>query len=181
MLRKDEWINKKFVGCISYKFPEKCPRINIEQIIKEQENKDIDVIGLYTPHATFKWGEYVQPGCITILAQIIKIINDTDIESFLNKKPFYCNYWICRPQILLKYIYFIDEIIEKIEMNPSICDLLYNNSGYSGTINVDKQYRLFGKPFYTWHPFIMERLLPLFCHMNNYKIYLAPYFSNGIY
>ena len=112
MLRKDEWINKKFVGCISYKFPEKCPRINIEQIIKEQENKDIDVIGLYTPHATFKWGEYVQPGCITILAQIIKVLMIPISNHFLIKNHSIVIIGSVAP-ILLKYIYFIDEIIEK--------------------------------------------------------------------
>lgn len=175
MLFKDEWINKKFVGCISYKHPEKCPAQNIEKVFETYEDSDIDVVGLHSVSSRFTFAHmnHFHPGSFEMISQILKKINGPDINLVINKRPFYCNYWLCRPHILLKYIYYIDELVEKIEMDKNVSDILYSNSKYNATNavkDVSRLYEIFGKPYYTWHCFFMERILPLFCYTNNLKI-----------
>lgn len=174
MLKKEEWINKKFVGCLSHKFTEKCPKINIDQILQTWGDTDVDVIGLYVSGPTFLGGSISSIQSVEILKKCMKILYGMNIEHFLNFKPFYCNYWLCRPSVLLKYIYFVDEIIEKMEMNQDMSTLLYGDSGYGrNALNINRKYQIFGKPYYTWHPFVMERLLPIFCYANEFKIHIV--------
>lgn len=90
--------------------------------------------------------------------------------------PFYCNYWIAKPQYVARFIPFMKEAHGYLTNLSSIQDALWSNPKYIGNKHVAKV--VFGRKYYAYHPFILERLSPFFFNMENRSIYVYKQFVN---
>jgi hypothetical protein len=81
-----------------------------------------------------------------------------------NIKSFYSNLWVSYTNITIEYIIFARKAMNILDncKDEYIYNLLHSNSNYPGKLNKKQLNKICNKPYYTFHPFIMERLICLF-------------------
>jgi hypothetical protein len=180
---RDEWINKKFVGFLTYNSYKKTILFDIEYLVNEYSNYDLISFNNYYVSPLLIQAETVHPSFINIWEQLLLLLNYNINDILSLKIPlFFNNYWMAKPQWLSKYIEFYKNILYIMENNNNIKYLLYNNSRYKGklleypTILI----KMCGRPYYTFHPFIIERLPCFFFWVHKAKIYQAKYYKDKL-
>jgi len=171
---RDEWINKKFVGFLTYNSYKKITLFDIEYLAKQYSNCDVITFNNLYITPLLIHAERCHPSFINIWEQILLLLN-YDIADILSLKipVFFNNYWMANPKWVLKYIEFYKNVVHIMENNTKIKYLLYQNSNYKGNLNKYPGIliKICGRPYYTFHPFIMERLVCFFFWVNKAKIY----------
>lgn len=162
----DEWMHKKYVGCLGINV---CKKINqsvdyIENFIKENMDK-ADVLTFIRGNHTLDFENNQHGDILKYLSILTNSIDNIYTKDWDKIIPFYCNYWLAKPHIMLDYCKFINNVIEIIETSNIISQYLDMNAGYKIGQN-----RIFTKPYYTWHPFICERLPCIYFYHKNYTI-----------
>lgn len=179
---RDEWINKKFVGFLTYNSYLKINLYDIELLVQKYSHYDVIPFNNYYNTPLLISSEYFHPSFINIWEQILLLLNYNinDILS-LDIPVFYNNYWMAKPKWIIKYIEFYKNVIYIMENNMNIKYLLNQNSKYNGKL---LQYpelliKIAGRPYYTFHPFIIERIVCFFFWVHGAKIYQPiPYKDN---
>ena len=71
-----------------------------------------------------------------------------------------CNYWMAKPELMQDYINFAKKIKQRMDetSDGGLQALLYSDSQYRGQLSKERLVQISGKPYYTYHPFICERL-----------------------
>lgn len=167
---ENEWVNKDYVGTISWKAHTKTDISDFENLdIALRDN--IDLVYLIHGENTFEDVFTLTDACHPRFSNIWRLIMEemglTDIFP-KNMTTFYCNYWLIRPFLLKKYINFGEKVRNIIESTPEIKIETEKNAMY---FNPPGEYKIAtGKKFYMYHPFIMERLPAYFAYLNNIKI-----------
>lgn len=171
---RDEWINKKFVGILTYNSYKKVKLFDIEMLAKKYSNYDIIPFNNYYKNPLLIISEYFHPSFINIWEQLLLSLN-YNINDILSLKipVFYNNYWMAKPEWVIKYISFYKNILYIMENDKNIKYLLYQNSNYKGKLLEYPEIliKICGRPYYTFHPFIIERLVCFFFWVNNCNIY----------
>jgi hypothetical protein len=171
---RDEWINKKFVGILTYNSYKKIKLFNVEMLAEKYSNYDIIPFNNYYKIPLLINSEYNHPSFINIWEQLLLSLN-YDINDILSLKipVFYNNYWMAKPEWIKKYIAFYKNVVYIMENNNNIKYLLYQNSKYKGKLLEYPEIliKICGRPYYTFHPFIIERLVCFFFWIHNAKIY----------
>jgi hypothetical protein len=173
-INRDEWINKKFVGFLTYNSYKKINIFDIEKLANQYS--DYDVISLNNSFniPLLLITEHYHPNFINIWEQILLILgyNINDILS-LEIPLYYNNYWLAKPEWLNKYIIFYKKVIDIMENNILIRNMLYQNSTYPGKLleHPQKLIKICGRPYYTYHTFIFERLVCFFFWVEKAKLY----------
>jgi hypothetical protein len=80
---------------------------------------------------------------------------------------------MAKPEWVIKYISFYKNVVYIMENNTNIKYLLYQNSNYHGKLLEYPEIliKICGRPYYTFHPFIIERLVCFFFWVHGAKIY----------
>jgi hypothetical protein len=171
---RDEWINKKFVGILTYNSYKKTRLFDVELLAKLYSNYDVITFNNYFRTPLLVSSEYYHPSFINIWEQILLSL-DYNIKDILSLKIpiFYNNYWMAKPTWLGKYIDFYKKVIDIMENNDKIKYLLFQNSKYKGKLldYPEILIKICGRPYYTFHPFIIERIVCFFFWVEKAKIY----------
>jgi len=180
---RDEWINKKFVGFLTYNSYKKTILFDIEYLANEYS--DYDIISFNNSYVSplLIQAETDHPSFINIWEQILLLLNYDILDILSLKIPlFYNNYWMAKPLWLSKYIEFYINILYIMENNNKIKYLLYNNSNYKGKLleYPSVLIKMCGRPYYTFHPFIIERLPCFYFWVNKAKIYQAKFYKDKL-
>ena len=180
---RDEWINKKFVGILTYNSYNKVKLFDINELANKYSNYDIIPFNNNFNTPLLISSEYFHPSFINIWEEILLLLNYNIVDILSLKIPvFYNNYWMAKPKWVLKYIEFYKKVVYIMENNKNIKYLLYQNSKYKGKL---LEYpgiliKLCGRPYYTFHPFIIERIVCFFFWVNNAKIYQPRLFKDKL-
>lgn len=174
-----EHIGCDFFGVVSYKF-EKKTRLRSGDIDFHLNRHDADIYTFFghtkayqewQPLNLWKRDKIWHPNLYDIGVKIFDKLG-YDIRELLMPVIYY-NYWITSPVILDEYM---NEVLlpamELMENDKEIKDLCMQDAKYPHAIKDNKRlYEVFGRPFYTYHPFVCERLFPTFVALKNkYKI-----------
>jgi hypothetical protein len=99
-------------------------------------------------------------------------------EQVMNKdiKGFFSNWWLAKPNVMAKYVKFFNTCQKLVTTHPQISSYIQNDSFYLGyahkqTIKPDRLMEIFGQEYYCLHPFLFERIPPIFVHAMGYKVY----------
>ena len=78
-------------------------------------------------------------------------------------KEYFCNYWICKPKLMVNFInWYLNIALPIVKKHP----LIMSNAEYKeGTLSINQLIELCGVPYYPILPFIIERLNP--CYFTN--------------
>jgi hypothetical protein len=170
---KDEWINKEYVGMITYSFERKTnqkiddiiEKLYIQLIIKKNNHQLITFIQDISMYGNFH-------GKIKDIFDYVLVQSKFgfDLPIEYNIPTFYCNYWITLPILMDKYLDFQLKFLEKLEdkSDEHLQSMLNSDVEYeAGTLSVEKLIQISGYPYYTNHCFVMERLPCIFFWKHN--------------
>ena len=162
----------EYIGHVAYSYTGKIRPFSFENLV--DTFKEYDVIALYhAPHHNiYEFAETWHPGFKKIWSMLIFKLGLGDYESYGVPPAFYCNYWIMRSSIFHKYREFVNKAMDILDTDSELVELCYQDSGYKGTmyfLNQETLLQIAGKPYYTFHPFILERLVCFWVHINGFK------------
>lgn len=171
---KHEWQDKKFVGFISNRYFDKV-RTDPTTILNNISNYNtFDLITLMnTTHTVYLTGNKWHPLLSKITEIILKKMGINIANMYDPRIPaFYCNYWLAKPEWMEKYMNFYFKVYNIMEdkNDKQLQNLLHQNSQFGGKVSKDILLNIGGKPYYTYHSFILERLPCIFFWMNKAKI-----------
>ncbi len=95
-----------------------------------------------------------------------------DPKTFQHSKiHIYSNMWLAPKHIAIQYVEFAKKVLPILEnAPPHIEALLKSNSTYNGKHPKDALIKMYGVPYYQYYPFIMERLMCLFCDIHKIPV-----------
>lgn len=165
--------NCKYIGMITYRVYSRLNvlMLNIGYILHYSE-ADVVAVNYYPKYygVTLKKTEFSlsNPGFNYIWKKLMNVLLPelSDDEIFSDDIPmFYNNYWYAKPKVLLEYREFLKKAEIELEKIPEV----YNNAGYTGNCTKEELEKISGKPYYTFHPFIFERLPCIFVWYKKYS------------
>ena len=169
---QDEWFNKAFVGILTYNAINKIKIYDINNLAQLYYNFDIISFNNYYYTSLINQATVHHPEFKNIWIKIFNKLNiPENISTSSNIPCFFNNYWMAKPDFMSKYINFFNTILNIINNDNQIKELIDLDSKYNGTLSQEKLIKIFGKPYYTYHPFIFERLICLYTFITNSKLY----------
>ena len=152
---ESEWINCDMVGILSSKAHIK---LNLEYVNKI-------VLSMNTNCNFYHFKPSPDPRLISykcIPHPNFNIIWSNILQELKLKdcKEYYCNYWICKPTLMVNFInWYLNIALPVVKNHP----LIMSNAEYrQGSLSVNKLIELCGVPYYPILPFIIERLNPCY-------------------
>jgi hypothetical protein len=154
------------IGIITPSLFKKCRGITLDSLLKMRPNPHI--VKLYSMNepcenqATHYHGVFFMVLWCWILEQY-----DISYLNFNEYAGFYSNLWITRRDLFIEYLSFAKNTMKLIDNAPlRIKEILETNPNY-GQAKISKSVLelRFGKPYYPWEPFLIERLICLFIHL----------------
>ena len=175
---KDDWCGYDFVGTLSWSADKKLDLTKLDRFLSSIRDGNLENLTeadkiQFVPFLDFNILRYSMIEQTQINHHKFRYIwntllkNDYRYDVINSRKiPFFaCNYWMASPEFLLKYCKFQKSIKRKIDENEELLHI-NSDSGYVGKISKERLIEIFGVPYYTYHPFVYERLIGFFLHVN---------------
>ena len=176
MYESGDYVNNDYYGVVSHKFYKKIHKSSeyvLNTISEDADNPDVYSFFSKNPKINLitqgqQWHE--------LYLDIYKIISerlewDIDLSDESHKmEGIFSNHWIANIHTFKEYCQeYLIPVMDLMEDNKLLRDLCSQDVKY---INDDKLspeecLKVFKKPYYTYHCFILERLFPLFCYLTN--------------
>ena len=158
--------NADNIGIITPSLFNKCKGITLNELFMKTPNPYI--VKLYPTtepcenHATGYHGIFF----IVLWSWILEQYNISYL-NFNEYPAFFSNLWITKRDLFIEYLGFAKNIMKLIDNAPQrIKEVLETNPNYGhAKISTNVLELRFGKPYYPWQPFLMERLICLFIHL----------------
>jgi len=171
--KEDEWGKSDYVGFIVYNILKKqeFQNIDLAQVIVDSQNADvISFYKLLDPDMIDNTTFY-HPQFRNIWTKLLTKIGYSEEEAQTDI-PFYpCNCWIAKVDFMKNYIAFANHAKTILENDSELISLCQMDSDYHGKLSKERLMEIFGKTWYTYHPFIFERLPWFFAKMQKAKVY----------
>lgn len=184
----DNWSNYDYVGTISWKAHLKFTQafhfgmFNLSDAITSAP-PDVDVIALVGKHdsnfvSMLNESTKSHPKFAYIWIQLFSQFPEFTPEQISTRGmiPFYCNYWLAKPDLVARFIPFMEKAQYLLTNLAPLQEALWSNPKYVGNKHVAEA--VFGRKYYAYHPFILERLTPFFFNAENRSIYVYKHFKN---
>ena len=172
--RRDEWEGTAFVGCISYRAARKGLTPDaLHHTVMTNDAGSSDVVAFMTlsvpmySHATKHHPRFME----IWTALLVGLGYTREVATKDNIIPFVCNYWLARPEWMARYIPFQQRARDLIEGDPALREIMDTDSTYEGAMPVETMRAVFGKDYYPYYPFVMERLPCFFFQHHGAKIF----------
>lgn len=173
--RKYEWFDKQYVGLISYSIILKQHTIYfpMEKIIKDANGADVIAFYKLSEIGMVRQAVRFHKKFARIWTVILGKMGYTNDVSLSLDIPFFpCNCWMAKPKWMEKFLLFAEQVRYLMEHDEEVRALSYSNCDYIiGKMSKADLIKTSGKPYYTCHPFIMERLACFFFWVKGAKIY----------
>ena len=170
---KQEWIDSKWVGILTYSCFKRIgwDYINsIPSLLSNTSVENVDIITFFNLHFYKPRVERSVPffesvgfqmgsSCFLAIYIMLKEQGYSD-EQILDEKikGFFSNWWICRPDWMVRYIEFSKKCMIIAETNPTVKKCLTADGYYAGNVSQSQLIKIFGRPIYEMTPFLFERL-----------------------
>ncbi len=97
---------------------------------------------------------------------------DVDVSK-LDTEPIYFNYWLIKNEWFQRYCKeLLIPAMDLMDNDPEIIDMCERNANYTGikVMKAQQCMQVFGKPYYTYYPFICERLMSTFAAIHGLNV-----------
>lgn len=174
LFEEGDYKDSEYYGVLSHKFYKKLKKDSnyIENTILNDEDK-ADVYSFF--------GNLNKTNLITqgnnwhpLFVDIYKVIAnrlDWGIDLEDNKalmQPIYSNHWIASKETFKEFcLDFLIPVTNLMNESKLLRDLCNQDANYISRekINPETCLKVFNRPYYTYHCFILERLFPIFCYL----------------
>jgi hypothetical protein len=179
----DEWKDYDFVGTLSWRARDKVMLPDMDKLAVFLKNNEVfEVVPFLVIDSVDHLNDIDrrQPLNNIILKRLFEKLGFPDNYMKNYFIQFYANYWITKPKIMLEYIQFFHKCKEIIDSDDEIQKHIWKYVEYNSTLDDANIKKIFGRPSFSSHPFVYERIP--FLYLNRYRI-LHPGFSyeNGLY
>ena len=176
---RDEWQDKAYVGVCPYSWLKKTSlKINLlEMITKDKGRTDVfSMLSLLFIKRKFNTQmSFVEavthqhgPFMLSALLQILRAYGGYSDYQILDKsiEGFFLNHWVAKTSWMKRYVDFFAFALAMAE-RPHMAAFLNEQSWYTGELLKKPDVLLYmsGKPYYTMHAFLFERLPAFFFHL----------------
>lgn len=196
LIAKDRWSEYDYVGTLSWKAPLKFVRsfkfgpLEMDAVLGAAP-PGADVIALVGQRDTaniLNMTNRSHPRFSEVWTGLLEAYgNYTRAEIATDDMiPFYCNYWLAKPEYVVKFIPFMQKAHRLLSNLTTIQDALWSDAKYVSNTKVAQS--VFGLDYYAYHPFVLERLTPFFFNVQKLNIFVykkykrvfnAPALENG--
>lgn len=147
-----------YIGMVTYKI------IHKSNLLKTIESSNADVITFHVlPTEKIEDTDKHHPKFTKIWKRLTERLG---VSPQCCDPMFFRNYWVAKPHVLREYQKFIQRAAEILEEDPDV----YENAHYKeGTLSKERLVEITGRPYYTYHPFVLERLPCLFVKCFSYS------------
>jgi len=172
MLKLIPQSNKDYVGIFSHKFGAKTglARNRVNKIIESESLNNTDIISFCLQIPEYlKWTEKAHPGFLWRFSKLCKELGLTLKEP---KNVVYSNFFVAKKEVYLEYT----ELLKKAIM--CLTDESYkafDSANYKSGLSSEELFEKTGLTHYTWHTFLLERLLSVW--IDNKKLKVKNYTS----
>ena len=154
------------IGIITPSFFRKVKGVSIDSLLKMRPNPYIVKLFTFNNKCESSAANYHGVFFTVLWSWIFEQYN----ISYMNFDRYtvcYSNLWITRRDFFIEYLRFAKNTIKLIDnAPPRIKEVLSTNPNYTyGNMRAELLEKKFGKPYYPWQPFLMERLICLFIHL----------------
>jgi hypothetical protein len=165
---KHLWQEKDYVGCFSWKFNQKITVPEFNELSTEN-----DFIGFVHCEGTVLSQAKEHPQFAYLFVTILEEMGYLQEDITSPHIPlFCCNYFLCKPMWMELYLTFLRRAIQIMENKQEIQEALYSNAMYQNknNYNEDRMRKIFHRPYYTHHCFLLERFPSFFFWRHGAKI-----------
>lgn len=177
---KDQWDKYDYVGTLSWKAPLKFKysfdfgHLSMKSVLQKAPNSSdvIAFVGEKNAHDLLNKTNRLHPRFQEVWSGLLSAFNrysDHEIST-VGMTPFYCNYWLARPQHVRQLILFLTDAHGFLQNLTTIQEALWSNAGYLSNKKLSQA--VFGLDYYAYHPFVLERLTPFFFNSKNLNIFV---------
>lgn len=135
------------------------PRSNILNIVNTPDNIIRSISSRDIIKASYRKTPITPPKLPTLDKLSLDI---SDIDKIV---PFYSNYWICKPSVLKSFLLWAKEVKDIMDSDTNINENSYYKANSPSFIPI------FNRPFMTWHPFLMERMICIYAYLVKARLY----------
>jgi hypothetical protein len=185
--REGEWANASYVGTFSYRAKKKFVLPDARAIWKQVKASNPDVIVFVRANTSLLGhAQSSHPNFTRLWYKVLSTMGYAADDILSGHIPtFFCNYWAAKPAWMRAYIDFFRKAKAVIESLPEETRALFEeDSNYlAGGMTPQQCMQIFGKPYYTYYPFLCERLACFFFWKMGAKISstnVMPVMGDGI-
>jgi len=161
-----EWEHADYVGTVASTAHTKMDSMDLNGRIAEASGKHASLVAfMYRTDPLVQRAEKWHPGFASLWMTILERLGYHKDEILYPRIPsFYCNYWVCTPARMKDYIEFFKKVRHAMETIPEIQDQLWSDAKYLergdeiAKLSKDQCMRIWGVPYYPFHPFLCERV-----------------------
>lgn len=174
MYQSNDFKDCDYYGVVSHKFYKKIHKTSsyVKQQIEEHPTKP-DVFSFFEKNPKLNlvnqgntWHELFSD----IYVRLAKVLKwDIDITNPKHKmEGIYSNHWIAKKEVYEEYCRdYLIPVINALESDKKLKKMIWSDANYIShdRLNAEQCEKIFNRPYYTYHCFILERLFPIFCYM----------------
>jgi hypothetical protein len=156
---RQEWHDADYVGTLSWKARDKIDIPDMHNLCARAEGAD--VIALMPSARPLLEQASLHPRFEELWTALLGRMGYAREDAIDASVPaFFCNYWLATPARMRQYCEFYRRAVAVLETESDIQDVLWSDSGYNnwGTLSRERCIRLYGRPYFTYHTFVCERL-----------------------
>lgn len=154
-------IQTSHIGHVAYSYLKKIPAFDFEKLLSSYPEKDVIAL-MPSSHDMYAFANQWHPGFEQIWSRLVELLGYGDYKTYGVPNAFYCNYWIMTKEWFEKYRNIAMKAMKLLETDEILVDLVNKDSNYKGThecLPPNKLLEICQRPYYTFHPFILERLV----------------------
>lgn len=157
---QSEWADADFVGTLSWKAFKKVLLDDVNAVIEAAGENPFVPFFLYRGNALAQ-ATHAHPLFSRIWVRVLSRLGYPGHQIMSRTIPLVqCNYWMAKPELMRMYIDFAKKLKQRMDTpnDSGLRALLYSDSQYRGQLSKERLTEIFGKPYYTYHPFVCERM-----------------------
>ena len=174
--------DEEYVGHVTYSYKKKISPVDFETLVTKYKTQDYDIYALCPAPGLdiYEHADTWHKGFLEIWERLIALLGYKAYQQYPTPPAFFCNYWIMKKDAFIKYRGLALKAMEIMDSDPVLKDLCDRNSSYNGThmkLETERLISISGKPYYTFHPFILERLICFVATVENMRIKLVDHLN----
>lgn len=158
---KQLWEHKDYVGVVSWKFNQK---IRIPDLSHYRGDEDFVGFCLQLDNLLAHSGRW-HPQFVFLYTAILQKMGFSLEQITSPDVPYFVyNYWMCKPSWMVRYVQYLSQIMGLMETWPEIQEALHADARFEipRHLSLQRLMEIFGRPYYTHHCFVLERVAPFF-------------------
>lgn len=174
MCQENDHKGSDYYGVVSHKFFKKLKKPS-HHVITSIDNEDVySFFGRLPKVNLVKQGDSWHPLFSEIYNRIAELMKwDIDFSSNIVMEPIYSNHWVAKSEIYERYCrYYLIPVMNFMESDDKLREFCFEDANYINREKLSPELclKVFSRPYYTYHCFILERLFSIFCYLENITV-----------